>query len=187
MANYPTRKELKESKYAPPIGRLSERDVPNPDVGAAKEANQPGPALVPKTSPGPVPADHHVLPLVEPLHELQPLAIHHTTARDPNVARVLRHHHVPSPRLPRVVLHSLATQERGAFSDFQNDAGSQEDRGRQVLAGREGDAAWGTGAAVDGRLDGGRVVVEAVADGPEGPDGEGDWVGVNGEWELEFG
>lgn len=71
--------------------------------------------------------------------------------------------------------------------DFQNDAGSQEYRGGQVLPGREGDSTWGAGAAVDGRLDGGRVVVEAVADGPEVPDGEGDWVRVSGEWELEFG
>lgn len=159
----------------PPVSRLTQPEIGEVDISAVDEADEPGPALVAQASAGPVPAHHHILPLIEPRHELQALTVHHSTAADSDVARVLRQHHVPLVLLFRVVLESRAAHERRSFLDVQNDAGFEADRGSQVGAPRrEGDVAGGEGgAAVDGRLDGGGVVVDAVSSGAEVDDGDG--------------
>lgn len=161
-----------EWKYRPPVRRLRQRDIPNPNIPAADEPDQPGPALVAQAGSCPVPAHHHVLPLIEPLHELQPLPVDRPSAGDPDVDGVLRQHHVPPVRPPRVVPDPRATEDRRALLDVQDDAGSESDRRREVPAWGEADMA-GSRAGVDGGLDGAGVVAGAVPGGSKVTDGDG--------------
>lgn len=163
------------SKYAPPVSGLGQRDIPNPDVGAANKPNEPGPALVTRASPGAVPARHHVLLLVEPLHESRALTVHHPTSGDPHIAGVLCQHHVPPRLLLRVVVDPRAAEDPRTLLDVQHDAGLKSDGGGEVGPRRKGDAAGGVGGAgVDRRLDGVGIVLNTVAGGAEVGDGDGD-------------
>lgn len=155
------------------MSRLIQGDIGNPNILGGDEADEIRPALVAIAGARLIPAHHHVLPLVELLHKLQPLPVHRASAADPDVARVLRHHRVPPRRLRRIVLDPRPGEHGGAGLNVQHHARSQPDRGGQVGSGRECDvAAGGGGAPVDGRLDCGRVVVDAVANGSEVGDGE---------------
>lgn len=156
------------------MSRLIEANIGNPNIVGVDEANQIRPALIAIARPSFVPTHHHVLPLIKLLHKFQPLSVHRASAADPDVARVLRHHRVPPRRIRRIVLHLRPGEHGGSGLDVQHDARLKPDRCGQVGAWWERDvAARRRGAAVDGGLDGGGVVVEAVADGSEVGDGEG--------------
>lgn len=184
----------REGGHEPPISGLIQGDVPDPDVRAPDEPHQPRPTLVAQARPGLVPADHHVLPLVEPPHELQPLPVHHPAAGDPDVACPLGQYHVPPVGLRRVVPDLRAPEHRRPALDVQHHAGLEPDRLGQVLPRGESDAAGAAGggggedggvAGVDGGLDRGGVVAAAVAGGAEVSDGDGGGGGGRSDGGLE--
>lgn len=160
-------------QYAPPVRRLRQCYIRNSDVPATDEPNESRSALISVARTRCIPTHHHVLPLIKLNHELQSLAVDHPAPGDPHVRRVLRQHNVPSVRIHRIILHPSPSQDPSSFFDHQSDAGSEEDRRRQIVSRREFDiAAAGCETGVHSGLDGDCVVAAAVADGSEIGDGE---------------
>uniref|UniRef100_A0A7C9AQD5 Uncharacterized protein n=1 Tax=Opuntia streptacantha TaxID=393608 RepID=A0A7C9AQD5_OPUST len=158
-----------------PKGRLDEVYIPNVDILTPNKPNQSGPTLIPTATPRLIPAHHHILPLIKPLHKRQSLPVDFPSSSDPHVLHLLRQHSVPSRRLRRKILLLRPCKNPRTLLNHQNDAGSQVDRRSEVRprGGEHHVAGIRRRTRVDRRLDGLGVIVAAVAGGAKVGDGEG--------------
>lgn len=148
-------------------------NIPNPNIFGSDEADQSRPTFITGTCSGLIPAHHHILPLIKPQNELQPLAIDLTAAGDSDILRILRQYHIPSVLLHRIILQPSPSQHRRVFLYLQHHSGLQEHSRRQVIPRREDNSTTSSRpTGVDCGLNRFGVVVDPIAGGAIFGDGD---------------